>query len=102
MNYQGDTREVTARKPHRCDWCGESIIAGSTYLTSFIVCEGGAWRRKLHPECAKAELTYDYDGDILYYEGQFERGHNHEPNWTTTADGVEAGCPGCKALEGEA
>gem|GEM_PF-6458946 len=49
----------------------------------------------MHVECAAAEKTYDYDGDILYYSGQFDRGHNHEQNGDTAASLAERGCPAC-------
>lgn len=95
MSHQCEPKTVKARKAHRCHWCSERIEAGSSYESTFIVWEGDAWTRKMHLECAAAERTYDYDGDTLYYEGQFERGHNHEVNWSSVEDGVRNKCPGC-------
>lgn len=96
MNFIGPVRTITARKHHRCHWCGQRIEKGTSYEVTFIVWDGSPWRRKLHPECGEAERAYDYEGDELYYEGQFERGHSHEPNWSTREHGIEIGCPGCK------
>ena len=98
MNHQSESKTIVARKRHRCHWCGERIEKGAMYESTFIVWEGDPWTRKLHPECADAERAYDYDGDTLYYEGQFQRGHVHEPNWSTVADGVSIKCPGCIKL----
>ena len=98
MNHQSEAKTIVARKPHRCHWCSERIEKGSKYERTFIVWEGDPWTRKLHPECADAERAYDYDGETLYYEGQFQRGHVHEPNCGSVADGVSIKCPGCIAM----
>ena len=45
---------------------------GTKYEATFIIWEGDAWNRKMHPECAEADRSMDYD-EILY-EGQFKRG----------------------------
>jgi len=95
MNHRSEPNIRKARKNHRCNWCGCIIRPGEKYATTFIVCEGEAWRSKLHLECQAAEDAFDFDGEVLYYMGQFQRGHNHEPNWSTLADGVAHGCPAC-------
>jgi hypothetical protein len=98
VDHQGEPKIRTARKQHHCHWCGEVIEKGQQYETTFIVHEGTAWKRKLHLECAAAERTYDYDGETLYYQMQFQRGHNHGPNsWVTAEIGAKDGCPGCIA-----
>lgn len=94
----GEPRTITARKAHWCHWCGEKIEKGTPYESTFIVWEGTPWTRKLHPECAEADRAYDRSDDTLYYEGQFQRGHAHEPNWSTVAAGISVGCPGCMKL----
>lgn len=86
---------VTAKKSHQCNWCGERIAQGEKYTREFVVWEGDAWTKKVHVECAAAEETYDFRGDDLFYEGQFQRGHNHEHNWATVEDGIKNKCPGC-------
>lgn len=93
--HVGTSPIVKARKNHGCNWCGESINKGTKYESTFIVWDGDAWTRKMHPECAEAERAYDYDGDTVQYCGQFQRGHTHEPNWSTLSDGVAHGCPAC-------
>ena len=98
MNHQGTPEHRKARCHHRCNWCGERIDMGTLYENMFRVCEGDAWRSKLHLECAGAAAAYDYQGDTIQLEGQFQRGHIHEPNWSSVADGVACGCPGCKAM----
>ena len=98
MSHQSEPKIIKARKAHRCSWCADRIEPGSSYESTFIVCEGEPWGRKMHLECAAAERSYNYDGDVLYYEGQFQRGHNHEPNWSSVEDGVRNKCPGCIAM----
>lgn len=94
-DHSGTTLAVVARKRHSCAWCGGTITKGMIYDKQFIVSEGDPWTKKMHRECTKAQATYDFEGDTLYYSGQFERGHNHEPNWSTVEQGVKIGCPGC-------
>jgi hypothetical protein len=98
MNHTSTPEKRKARKPHRCDWCSERIEKGTTYENTFQVCEGDAWRSKMHLECGEASRKYDYDGDTISLDGQFQRGHIHEPNYYAEedlADGVADGCPGC-------
>lgn len=99
MNFSGDEVLVTAKKVHNCSWCGEAILKGEKYERTFIVYEGDAWTRKLHVECAKANVAYlKTDYDELFYEGQFERGHSHEHNWDTLPRQAADGCPACIEL----
>ncbi len=98
MSYQSAPKEVTARKAHGCSWCGQAINKGEKYESTFIVFEGDAWKRKLHLERAEANRAYDYDGEPLYYEGQFQRGHNHEHNFDTVERCAKDDCPACIRL----
>lgn len=97
MTHVGQVETVTARKSHHCSWCGDEIAKGEKYESTFVAFEGNAWQRKMHQECATAERAYDYGGDILYYEGQFQRGHNHERYSDTTEISAKHGCPACIA-----
>ena len=54
-----ETRQK-ARKPHRCNWCGEAIEIGTEYARWYSIVDGdGATNRahvkclpELHEECA--------------------------------------------------
>lgn len=46
--------ERTARKAHRCIWCGEAIPVGAKYLDERSVYEGCVQRHRWHPECLPA------------------------------------------------
>lgn len=44
----------TARKPHRCIWCGEAIETGAKYIDERSVYDGRMQRHRWHPECLPA------------------------------------------------
>lgn len=55
----------TARKAHRCIWCGQDIKPGDTYRYQSGVFEGGMQSNHWHPECivrAREDLPYIEDG----------------------------------------
>ena len=55
--------EVTrmARKPHRCNLCGEEIKKGTEYDLQTIVYDGMLYGWKMHPECnAVSSFLWDY------------------------------------------
>lgn len=41
----------TARKKHRCIWCGEAIEAGEAYVDERSIFDGGFQHHRWHPEC---------------------------------------------------
>jgi len=45
---------VRARKPHVCDWCGESIEPKTKYWKWVGIVEGDPSSTKMHPECEQA------------------------------------------------
>lgn len=94
-DHLGEYGYPISRKSHRCSWCGEIIQKGEKYAKQFVICEGDAWTKKLHLECETAECAFDFDGDIHHYNGQMQRGHNHEPGWDTIYRCAEVGCPKC-------
>ena len=63
--YCTDFETLTARKPHRCTNCGESIDRGSVYKrwASF---DGRPFTNKMHPECL-ASLQDDCDESYFEY-----------------------------------
>lgn len=55
MSHQGDTEFIAAaRKPHRCDWCGQAIEAGQPYARWRWFNGGDAGTCRTHPECRAA------------------------------------------------
>lgn len=72
----------TAKKEHRCSWCGQQILVGESYLRSRVVFEGDPQTNKLHLECADAAAE-DYrewgEGYVPY--------ENARPAKSTTASG---------------
>jgi len=54
----------TARKEHRCDWCGEQILSGETYFRYSGIDEGEMQSSAMHLECAKA-----MEQDLAEFDG---------------------------------
>lgn len=80
MTYQElqstDVRQT--RRPHRCEWCGEMIEAGSRAHHRVYRFDGFC-SEYMHPECAEAmrELPSEYWEDG-WSAGQFRRGSIEE------------------------
>ena len=93
-----ETRQVKARKSHRCLWCREQIEKGEVYSLTEWANEDEHGRNRKHLECQEAEdspnvmeMVYDwYDYGCQY---AFQRGHIHESNDTDEQ---------CKACQKEA
>ena len=54
MDCLTDRDIKAARKDHRCDWCGETIAAGSAYHYQTGIYCGSRQATKYHPECYDA------------------------------------------------
>ncbi len=80
--------EHKARKPHRCDWCGEGIVAGDTYSRWRYYGDAVATVRA-HPECLSAgqEAAHEWGSDEVYFNRSNPRGCDC---------GYSAGCPTCE------
>jgi hypothetical protein len=60
--------ERTARKQHRCIWCGEAIDTGSVYVDEASVFDGSWQAHKWHPECEDdARTCFQYDDTFAPY-----------------------------------
>lgn len=64
----------TARKTHRCIWCGEAINAGEKYIDHRYIGEDGPALDRYHPECDEAASRSDTGDGFNAY--QFIRGLN--------------------------
>lgn len=91
-----ESRDVKARKDHRCAWCWEVIKKGEVYHLTEWVSANEHGRDRMHQCCAAAVRAMD-SGDMADWidwgcQPYYQKGHTHEP------DGGELyhGCPGCK------
>lgn len=66
----------SARKWHRCNWCGGEIKVGEPYVRERSIFEGDPQTNQFHPECAEAckEAARDSDGDFCYDSWSMPRG----------------------------
>ena len=60
------SKEVTCRKPHRCDWCGVEIPAGERARYRAGVFDAAFYSGHEHPECHAALLRSDLGPDDSY------------------------------------
>ena len=52
-----NTENVTARKDHECQSCGEAIMTGEQYKRWVCFEDGSASTVKMHPECLAAHTA---------------------------------------------
>ena len=72
-------KEVSARKPHVCEWCGEKIDIGERTQYRVYVFQGDFVTGYQHTECYEAMLGADYrDLEDGFEFGFFKRG-KYEP-----------------------
>jgi len=66
----------TARKGHRCAWCGQAILAGERYKHVRFVFEGEPGSNDWHPECdSAADQSCAAAGEAIQFEpGAQQRG----------------------------
>lgn len=76
----------TARKPHRCIWCGQPISAGEQYRYQRLIFDGEPNSNHWHPECFDAVdwSSGDYEDGFTPYEGE-------RPSRTAVNEGASDG-----------
>jgi len=74
--HNTDAVNVTARKAHRCTWCGQTILIGEVYKKWSCFGDGSASTCKMHAECAIALDVYGQQphGEYEYDQYSFTRG----------------------------
>ena len=66
---------VTARKPHMCAWCAETIHASELARLRIYIFDGNFTSDHMHPECyAAMEMTPTEEYCDGWMPGDFERG----------------------------
>ena len=55
----GYSKQVKARKAHRCDVCGTTIPRGMVYLKSTGVYDGAWWETLAHEDCAEMHIHHN-------------------------------------------
>lgn len=85
MSYSLISSEVRkARKPHRCIWCGQAIVAGESYRHERSTYDGQFQVQDWHPECDGAfaeEIRHQGGGEL-----EFEPYDNERPALQHTAE----------------
>lgn len=74
---------VRARKPHRCDYCGQRIEVGEQYDRVRGYGSDGPWTLKQHPECAAETVEWGEDEWHVHFPGDEKRpvkAENHRIN----------------------
>ena len=62
----------TARKPHKCEWCGEAIAVGEKHVKFVGTFEGDFQSWRMHAECYSATDKWEISEGFTPYE--HERG----------------------------
>ena len=69
-----DFRFPTAARPHKCEWCGETILAGEKHPQFVGKWEGEFQNWRMHWECYEATSKDDLSEGFTPYE--HDRGTN--------------------------
>ena len=67
-------KEVKAKKPHKCIWCGQAIEIGNTYCHEKSIYDGNFQNHKWHKECWTSSKKYFLEGEQEFLPYSNERG----------------------------
>ena len=65
-DFYNPSQNRTARKPHRCTYCGEDIGQGDEYVFQKGNHDGRWFESKMHPECFE-DMCESGDGEYSPY-----------------------------------
>jgi hypothetical protein len=71
--FCGPTTGRTARKAHRCTYCGETIEAGERYWTWSSIEDAPWFINKMHGECFDDAQEWGHAGSFEYIPFDNER-----------------------------
>lgn len=77
-------RRRWSSRPIRCDWCGEWIGPGETYVSEAYMWEGDFQHVVVHPECRLVPRIGDY-GEWVYC------GSGHRPEFPVSGSSIRPG-----------
>lgn len=75
MSFVCDKGSVTARKQHRCWYCGQRIEIGEKHGVRVGESYGDFWTMRFHPECDQYATDHHWDEDDYecHEPGEFTR-----------------------------
>ena len=66
----------TAKKAHRCIWCGETILPGVRYSDERSIYDGNIQRHRWHLECERAaDIHFRVEGEEEFDPYENDRPH---------------------------
>lgn len=79
----------SARKQHRCIWCGEAILKGDKYFHEKSIYDGGFQNHKWHPECWSDSQKFFLE----FGEEEFSAYDNERPISPANTSNDPTSCP---------
>lgn len=70
--FCSERTQPTAKKNHRCTWCGQHILAGTKY-NKWSSVDDGWFMNKMHDECYDAmheEFRLSWDNEYTPYDNE--------------------------------
>jgi len=78
MYLELKSKIVVAKKPHTCEWCGETIHAGIMAQYRAYVFEDQFNHGWMHMDCYEAMNSIDWEDGDCWSLGDFKRGSTEQ------------------------